>query len=201
MVTVQADSVTLGLLVSPEKLGVYKVAQQVSEALSLIIYGISIGIVRNVVVLHTAGEKGALQQLVSSRHRVAFGLTAIVATVLFGGADVLLARVYGETFNTAVIPLRILLVSKTVYSALGLSGMVLAMTGFAWLSVRIATAGAVLSVLENLLLVGRFGIAGAALASGSVSVMVAAASVYQVKKCLGINILPWVRRHDGNKLS
>lgn len=103
--------------------------------------------------------------------------------------EVILAIAFGSLYETAYIPLIILLVGQLINSGAGSVGLLLNMSGYERETARGMMVAAVLNVVLNLLLIPLWGINGSSLAT-SVSLIVWNVLLWwAVRKRLGINSL------------
>ena len=109
----------------------------------------------------------------------------MTALVLIGFGDELL-RLFGEGFETAYLPLLILLFGEFVAAATGPVGFFLTMTGRQLTATRIEAAASVIAVALALVLIPRDGILGAAIAVSAGSALRSAAMFVAVWRQLGV---------------
>jgi O-antigen/teichoic acid export membrane protein len=117
---------------------------------------------------------------------------------LLGGAGLVIYRVpilglFGEEFTAGATVLTVLAVAKVTQVAVGPSGYVLMMTDHQYLNVFNQVSTAVLNVVLNYVLILRYGIVGAAVATGISIGVVNVARIVQVWYFEGMT--PFSRRH------
>lgn len=159
-----AAILVLGQLASDVELAHFRVALQVSDALNLVLLGISIVIGPMITQYHARQDWAALQRTVVWAHRGGFLLLLAPVIVLVLWAEPILALVFGPDYAPAYQAMQVLLVCKLVYALIGFSGLVLAMCG----EPSRASYGTVASLIATLLimfpLAMNFGAMGAAIA-------------------------------------
>lgn len=96
-----------------------------------------------------------------------------------------LLKVFGPEFASAAPTLRLLAVGQIVNAAVGPAGFMLSMTGRQKLNMVNSIGLAVLNIVLNLLMIPRYGIAGAALATTIALGLINLARVIQVKLLYG----------------
>lgn len=191
----QCDTLMIGAILGARETGLYqpatRVALLVSIALTIVNQPLGPIISRHFV----EGRKDALQVLLD-RVSVVVSLFAIALTamlLLFGG-EVL--GLFGEEFRAAQPALSILAVGQCANALLGPCGQLLVMMGRQRLMAALLAVAAVVNVALNLLLIPRYGIEGAAMATTvalvlwNVCVAVAAARLVGIRST---PLLRWVR--------
>ena len=161
LVNARLDFAIVGALVGPAALGVYAVASRYAELLRLP------GLAVNYVLYPTyAGVDGKVAARDARRMLIALAwIPAAAALPLAAAAPIVLPLVFGEAFRSAVVPAWILLFGL---SAVGVSGIVSAFLfgdGRPGLNSLGLTSGLVVTVILDVLLIPRFGVVGAAVAS------------------------------------
>ena len=161
LVNARLDFAIVGALVGPAALGVYAVASRYAELLRLP------GLAVNYVLYPTyAGVDGKVAARDARRMLITLAwIPAAAALPLAAAAPIVLPLVFGEAFRSAVVPAWILLFGL---SAVGVSGIVSAFLfgdGRPGLNSLGLTSGLVVTVILDVLLIPRFGVVGAAVAS------------------------------------
>jgi O-antigen/teichoic acid export membrane protein len=184
----QLDVLMVASLIDAEALGYYRVAWQIAEGFSIVIYGMSISIMAQVVGLHRSGEHSKLQAVLVSSHRVVTALTIPAAACIVLYSAPILAAVFGAEYVPAKWALTLLVIGKVAFATVGLSGMVLSMTGHAWSSVKITLGSLAVNLAMGFSLIPFLGIEGAAIATGVSQIGAAVLSALEVRKQLGIEV-------------
>ena len=161
LVNARLDFAIVGALVGPAALGVYAVASRYAELLRLP------GLAVNYVLYPTyAGVDGKVAARDARRMLITLAwIPAAAALPLAVAAPILLPLVFGEAFRAAVVPTWILLFGL---SAVGVTGIVSAFlygAGRPGLNSLGLTSGLVVTVILDVLLIPRFEVLGAAVAS------------------------------------
>ena len=161
LVNLRLDVAILGAMAGPGVLGVYAVASKYAELLRL--PGLAI-----TYVLYPVFSRYS-RVVAAARARAlmlpALVLNALAAIPLALAAGVVLPMLYGRSFDGAVHPSWILLAGLLGEGVAGLISAYLYGVGRPGLNSVAVGAGVVVTVIGDLLLIGRFGAVGAATAS------------------------------------
>jgi O-antigen/teichoic acid export membrane protein len=111
------------------------------------------------------GEKKKLQRLVTNSARVIliFNLFLTIGFVVLG--KIFLIKVFGVSYESAYIPLLIMLGGQLVNSGAGSVAMLLNMTNHERETAKGITIAAVLNIFFNLILIPKWGIIGSSIAT------------------------------------
>lgn len=169
--SVHAAVLVLGQLASDAELAHFRVALQVSDALNLILLGISIVIGPMITRHHARQDWAELQRTVVWAHRGGFLLLLAPVIGLVLWAEPILSLVFGQDYAPAYQAMQVLLVGKLLYALIGFSGLVLAMIGKPNLASLSMLTGPVISLPMLFALYGTFGLVGAA-ASMTISTII-----------------------------
>lgn len=162
----QTDIVMLGVMLSSEEVGAYRVASQGAVLVGIFATAINLVISPEIARLHSMGEWGRMQRYVIKAARVMFVGGLLVTTVFIVFGENLLVAVFGESYRDAYTVLLILCGGQLVNMALGPLLTVLNMIGRERQAANWSAVGAALNVTLNLIMIPLFGVEGAALATG-----------------------------------
>ena len=166
IVTTQTDVLMLFALQSNASAGVYQTAARGAELITFSLLVVS-GVVQPTISrLHELGDLGRLQNVVTGAARFALVLALPVAVGLAVFAEPILHIVYGEEFSRGAVCLMILSAAQVVNVSAGLVAQILVMTGHVRDAAVGMTLGATVNVVLNALLIPRWEIEGAAIATG-----------------------------------
>lgn len=191
----QCDTLMIAAILGEGETGLYqpatRVALLVSVALTIVNQPLGPLISRHYV----EGRKDALQALLD-RVSVVVSLFAIALTtiLLLFGREVL--GLFGEEFRAAQPALSILAVGQCANALLGPCGQLLVMTGRQRLMAALLAVAAVVNVALNLLLIPRYGIEGAAIATTAALVLWNVCVAVAAARLIGMRSTPllgWVR--------
>lgn len=160
------DILMLGVLASDADVGLYRVAL---SGANIALFGLTtINLVLQPYFARScsAGDHRQLQRLATAGAR--FSLLAsfpFLALFWFGGTW-LLSLIYGEAYAGAFWALIILCLGQTVSAFFGSAGNLLTMSGREWIAAGGLFVSTLVNVGLNWLLIPRYGIEGAAIATG-----------------------------------
>ncbi len=164
----RVDMFLLSSIKGTAAVGVYSVAVTFAELLWFVPNAL------NAVMLpKVSGEGDAALDVTVRLERVLWPLTLVAGVGLFVVAAPLIPMLYGRDFAAAAIPLALLLPGAVAMALTTMPASYLSGIGKPKLWTRAAAANLVVNVVANVVLIPRFGIAGAAISS-AVSYSVAA---------------------------
>ena len=181
----QTDKVILGFYLDARSVGIYAVAATVVAFLPIALQSVNQIFSPTIADLHTRGESAGLNRLFQILTKWVLGLTVPLAAVVVIFSPVLM-RVFGHDFDAGWGLLVIGTVGQLVNCGVGSVGYLLLMSGNERRLVRIQLAMAVLTVTSCLLLVPRWGVAGAAVAAALGNAGTNAWCLWEVKRTLGL---------------
>jgi len=166
IINTRIDALMLGLLDDPGVVGVYRVACRGSDLITLALFAVNAALAPVAAHLFAAGQLARLQRTITRTARaiLAFSLPVTLILIVFGR---LLLSVYGEEFAAAVRTMRILSVGRFVSTAMGSVSLLLVMTNHESVATRVIALSVVANVALNALLIPRWGLEGAAVASAA----------------------------------
>lgn len=171
LINSQTDIIMLGLFSSASDVGIYRVATQGAMLVSFALMTINTVLSPNIASLHASGDWDGLQRLITTSARATIMMSAPVAlTLIILGRDIL-ATVFGSEYSTGALALAVLCIGQLINVGFGPVGNILNMTGHERDSVVGVGIGAASNVILNLILIPRWGIEGAAIAS-AVSILI-----------------------------
>lgn len=182
----QTDIIMLGAMTTEEQTGIYAVAAR-SAALVVFVWGsVNMAIGPIIARTHYGGDRAAVQDIVRKSAIVIFLCTVPICGALYLFGNKFLA-LYGLEFVAGQTALDILLIGNLVNALAGSVGLILKMTGHERDVLWTGMMAAVVNVVLNTLLIPRFGIEGAAIATTiSMSIWPLAAGAMVFRR-LGIN--------------
>lgn len=166
IINARIDIIMLGAMKGPKEAGMYSVANHGAELIIFILFAVNTALAPTVVSLYTSGDIKKLQDVVTKSTRIIllFSLPIGLALIVFGHWFLLL---FGEAFTQGRTALAILSVGQLFNASMGSVGLLLVMTGHernAAIGVGISAA---LNIILNALLIPKWSIEGAAIASAS----------------------------------
>ena len=161
----QTDFLMLGFLGTTEELGHYRVAMQIALLSGFVYIALNMIAIQRFAHLLSTGETEALQRIATFLARLAFLGALPLLLVFWGWGEVMLLYFFGPGFEASHAPLLWLLGSQVLNAAMGFTHSVLLMGGYEGHLLRFTVLSVVLNILLCLVLIPRFGLVGAGLAS------------------------------------
>ncbi|MCS3650585.1 O-antigen/teichoic acid export membrane protein [Salinibacter ruber] len=162
----KTDIIMLGSLGTAGAAGIYGAATRVTTLISFGLNATNMIVAPSISEYYNSGQLKKLQRLVAFS---SFGV--FIFTVVVGGCLIALGEwilfLFGEEYMTGYVALIVLVIGKSANALLGPVGYLMTMTGRQWLASKVFAVGAVLNVLLNLILIPKYGIMGAAFATGT----------------------------------
>ena len=161
----QADILMLGVLSDTTAVGLYRVAAQASLLVSFGHMALNMVLGPHVTRLYQQNDRDRLQRMVkaSARFNLLIAVPVAMLFMLFG--DSLLALVFGADYRGAYIALTMLVVGQLGNVAAGSVALLLNMSGHEKLTAAGLGGATLVNILLNTILIPRFGINGAAIAT------------------------------------
>lgn len=181
----QTDKIILGFYLNARMVGIYAVAATIVAFLPIALQSVNQIFSPTIADLHARGESGLLNRLFQMLAKWILGLTLPLAAVVVIFSRVLM-RIFGHDFEVGWVILVIGAVGQLVNCAVGSVGYLLLMSGNEKRLVRVQMVTALFTVSACLLLVPRWGIAGAAFAAALGNAGSNIWCLWEVKKVLGL---------------
>ncbi len=192
VVIYQSDTLMLGALRTETEVGIYTIALKLAVLSNFILISVNSTAAPKFSQIYHDGDLEELKIVAQGSTRIAFWI--IMPIILFSlvfGRQIL--GLFGQEFTVGYSVLVILLVGQSVNVAAGAVGLFLDMTGHEKVFRNIVIFAGVLNILLNVLLIPRYHMNGAAVASMlSIITWNVLASKY-IKKEFGFSIsyVPW----------
>lgn len=164
VVSVQVGTILLGVFAEPEETGVFALALRLSAFASFLFMASMYPLMPTVARLHSLERTDELRATVGRAARAVFLFSLPIAVGIAVLAEPLLG-LFGDEFRSGADAVRILVLGEIAKVFLGLSGLVLVMTGREDDLARGVVAGAVVTTALSLALIPRFDVVGAAVAT------------------------------------
>ncbi len=192
----QIDVLMLGPIVSTDVASFYSVASRISGVSLFAI--VALGSIGGPMVseLFALEKHDELKRLAKVIGRTAFlAVLPIVGVLAVFGSSIL--SLFGEAFQVAYTPLLILLASQLAAAFFGPAALLLTMTVHEGAAARFLLMSLVANIVLNAALIPLFGMTGAAIATGTTTVLPIAAMSVSVWRRIGINTLIVGRKGAG----
>ncbi len=182
----QADLWILGIFTSTETVGIYGAAAKLVILVYFPMLAFATLVPSLISSIHLSGNHSELEKMVgeSTRWILSMALPLILILVLEG--KYILKYFYGEQFVAGYIVLLILSIGQLIKAGVGLVGILLQMTGEHKVYMKVNIFWGILNVILNVILVQRFGMLGAAIATTFCLSMVDIVCVYIIYKRLSL---------------
>ncbi|NJO94972.1 MAG: flippase [Pleurocapsa sp. CRU_1_2] len=182
----QTDLLMLGAIKGAEAVGIYFAVARGAQLIDFVTNAANTVLGPNIASLYAEGKPEQIEKILikSSRAVCLISLPIIVGLVGFGHWYLLL---FGSEFTQGQNSLIILCVGQLVNVATGSVGLLLSMTGHERYTLISRGGSTILNVVLNALLIPRWGIEGAAIATASSTILLNVENTIWVRKKLGIH--------------
>lgn len=178
------DIFMLGAIVSENEVGQYNAAYKVASLGMLVITSINIVLAPQISAFFNQGDIGGMKLAVKKATRLIIAFTIPIVGGIIVFADFLLGLL-GKEFIQAKAALILIAAGVMVNAFTGTVDQVLNMTGNQRLLRNITIAGFTINVVLNLVLIPKYGINGAAIASLATNALFNFTCVFYIKRKLG----------------
>lgn len=158
------DIIMLGVMKDTAAVGYYRIAQRLSMLTSLSLLAVNGIVAPKISELYVQNKFGQLRQTVRYAARLIFWTSLPVLLLLIIFAEPIL-RIFGADFIVAAGALVVLSLGQLVNSSCGSVGLLLDMTKHQNVFRNILGVAAVVNLVLNLVLIPKYGILGAAIAT------------------------------------
>ena len=190
LVMIWTDMLLLGYFRSPAEVGVYRAASQTALLMTLFAASLNSIFAPIIADLHHRKSLQKMGQLFQSTTRWSFSASLpLFLIVAVAGQDIL--SFFGEAFEVGWLPLVILATGQLVRAATGAAVDMLIMSGNQYTKLFGDMGSALANIVLNILLIPRWGIMGAAVATGISIIGVHLWRIVQVKLVLDIQAFNW----------
>ncbi|TCK70828.1 flippase [Acidipila rosea] len=166
LINTQVDTLLIGYFKGERSAAVYTVGTRGAQMLILVLGAIVTAMQPRMAALSASGDNTALARLVTRTSRAGFGVAFAGAAFFVAFGAPLISILYGKSYVTASAVLSILAICRLAHASTGSLGAYMSMTGKQHLLLQALTGEALANVLLNFLLIPRWGIYGAAFATG-----------------------------------
>lgn len=164
VINVRADILMLGWMRPDAEVGIYNVAARFSDFTAFSLLILTPVIAPSISNLFARKETAKLQHLVSKTARANFVFAFFITTVLIM-LGTLPLKLFGNEFSSGYLCMILLCGGQLITTFAGPAGNILLMTGFEKLAFYSGLAGTIINIGLNFLLIPKYGINGAALAT------------------------------------
>ena len=178
------DKLMLGAMTTPEDVGIYHTAFKLSMFAAVALMSINSIAAPKFAEMFGKDDMEGLKKVVHQSTKMIFWTSVPLVTIFFIFPEFFLG-LFGEEFKIGVAAFIFLSCGRLISSFSGSVGNVLQMTGNQNIYAKILLFGAILNVTLNLILIPKYGINGAAIASMSSLIVWNLSMVLVVKKKFG----------------
>ena len=182
----RTDILMLGAIQGAEAAGIYFAVSRGAQLINFILGSVNTVLGPNIATLYAEGKIKQLQRVVTKSARVVL-LIALPITAIMIGFGYWYLLLFGKEFTQGQYALTILCVGRLIHAAAGSVGLLLNMTGNERFTFISNVAGTGLNVVLNALLIPRWGVEGAALATTSTTILMNIMNTLWVRQKLGIH--------------
>lgn len=161
----QTDIWVLGILTSTEEVGIYGVAAKLVFLVYFPMFAFSAIIPPIFSSTYTTGDYKELKRVTRKTSRWIFSMSMPIILLLIIEGKYILSYFYGTEFEAGYHAILILLAAYLISASTGLVGLFLQMTGQHKVYMKLNVLFGLLNVVLNVILVSRFGLLGAAMAT------------------------------------
>ena len=179
----------LGAMASPKDLGFYEIAARVSNLSTFVLFAVNATAAPKLAELFSQNRMSEFQKVARLAASIAFLPSFAIILILFIYPDFFLS-LFGKDFACGELSLRILLSGQFFNTLSGPVLVVLSMAGKEKNVQHILLSALILNIVLNYLLIPRFGIAGAAMATATVTTAWSLLSVFAVYNSFGFATFP-----------
>lgn len=160
----QTDILMIGALLGPAEVGLYNAATKTSYLTTFVYTAVEAIGAPTIAAIYAEGDRVKLQKLVTAMAHLVFWPTIVVSILLIFFGDYILAM-FGSEFVAAKWVLIILTVGQMLNALAGSGGYILDLTGHQNQSAKVRCCTAITNIVLNYILIPKFGIIGAAIAT------------------------------------
>ncbi len=182
----RTDTVMIGLLSGTYDAGIYFVATRIAEISLFGTFAIDSVIAPLISESYEKKSRAELQELVTTA--AVYGLLVLIVLILvISICSPFILKIYGEEFVVAKRAIQILLFGQAVNALAGPVGFLMTMTGNQKVAAKAASMSALANICLNYLLIPRYGIEGAAIATTISAIIWNVILFIKVKSILNIS--------------
>lgn len=181
----ESGIIMVGLLLEPEEVAIFAAAARTATLLTMVTTAIDTMTVPKIAALHAGSQRTAIDLMLRRTILAAFLLALAMFLFIAGGGEFILG-LFGDGFTRGYGTLLILAGGIVVSAALAPVPAILNVTGSQDVVTVLSLTALALNVLLNVLLIGQFGLLGAALAQAITVVMLRAALLGVLRRRLGV---------------
>lgn len=165
MINTQVDSLMIGYFMTEADVGYYSVAIIFMQGVILLPQAIQSVTTPSISRYYKKGEFENIQKLIKTTMLKTFAVIVCISVILAIFGKFLIGLIFTEEFLPAYTPMVILLVGYSICAPIGSVGNTLSCVGKVKVMFKVTTLAALMNTLLNLILIPKYGIIGAAVAT------------------------------------
>ena len=189
LINTQTDVIMLGILSTARETGIYRVASNGGNMVSLSSAALIMYLGPKISRMYASGEHERLQRMMISGARFGFIVSFLVAATFMLFGEWILSIVFGTAYVAAFYPLVILCLGQLVSIGIGMGALLLSMTGYERETAAATALAAVGNILLNAVLIPMFGAVGSAVATASTLILWRVMLAVLAKRKTGISVV------------
>lgn len=189
----QSDILMLGAMVGAEQAGIYAVASRIATLAAFGLVAVNMIVAPMISQYYSAGNYASLQRMITLSAQGVFVFSLTVSIVLWLSGPTLL-ELFGSEFSVGYDVVTILLVGQIVNALSGSVGFIMIMTKHQEEAAWIVSISAIINITLNYLLIPKFGLEGAAVATAFTMIVRNVCMVAYVLNRLKINPTIFTRK-------
>lgn len=186
IINARVDILMLGSLQSIAEAGIYVPVNRGAQLINFVLMAVSSALAPKIATLYAEGKFQQLEGIIVKTARLALLPTLIITAILIGISSWYLG-LFGAEFVAGKNALIILCLGQLLFTITGLGGLLLNMTGYEKYTAITGGGSAVLNTCLNYLLISRWGVEGAAIATSISLLLMNLGNIVLVKRQLKIN--------------
>ena len=188
LILYQTDLLMIGAMLGSSDVALYNAAGKTAGLTTFVYTAVEAIAAPTIAGLYAAGDRPQLQKMVTTMAHLVFWPTMLVTLFLITCGSYILGM-FGPEFVAAQWSLTILVLGQLVSATTGSGGYLLDLTGHQNLSARVRCSTAVLNICLNYVLIPKFGIMGAAMATATAIILDNIAIYILTVKYIGVHSL------------
>ncbi len=171
-----------------EEVGLYNVAMPISMIIWFFgnaLAGIMLPVISQ---MWARKEKKYVREGIALLHKYAFAIVLPFGLTFFAFPEIIIRVLFGEEYVGSALALQILSIGAIAYSIAIVNSNILVGLGKPGINGRIMLVAAAFNILANALMIPKFGIAGAAIASSVSYTLVFLMNTFYLRKLVGANL-------------
>ncbi|MDY7396191.1 flippase [Aureibaculum sp. 2210JD6-5] len=179
------DTIMLGMLETSENVGIYRIVSQVSSVISVFIIVLGTVVGPKISKLYANNEISEFKKLIQNSSKILFYISfPLLILILIFAYQIL--GFFGTSYQKGHTSLIILSVCQFLFVVTGFVDIILNMTGHQKIFGKITIFTAALNITLNLIFIPKYGINGAAMATGFSIVLNNLIGLFYIKKKLNV---------------